>query len=71
MDLLPVDHQKGGRPKSDEILRGNEVFVCDELAVDKNAVAAAQIFDKDLVFIVDDQSRMLPRDAQILEDDVA
>ncbi len=47
------------------------MLVRDQLPVDQNPVAAPQILDEDLVFLVDDQTRVLPRNAQILENDIA
>ena len=50
-------------PKATRSCEESCMLFGDQFPVDENAVAAAQIFDKDVVFVIDDQTRMLPGDA--------
>ena len=58
-------------PERDEVLRGDRMLFRDQLAVDQDSVAAAQVLDKNVVLFVDDEAGVLPGNAQVLEDDVA
>src|SRR3990172_264073 len=71
VDLLAVDRQKRGCSQRDQILGGELLFSGNKLAVDDHTVSAAEVFYKDVFLLVDRDSRMLPGDAQVLENYIA